>query len=154
LKSDTNNGHFTLRPNYMYDNLTTVISEWYFGQKITVYVQEHFCRVIKLNSLCDKMAKEARQATDDNMNQAHCMLDTYGYKHTLRECNTYSSSTATMTTRTCLHFTLHVYRPSSTNIAHMNVRPVHAWYVTEFLAPLCRHYSTNAPQSHISKTYS
>jgi hypothetical protein len=24
----------------------------------------------------------ARQATDDNMAQAHCMLDTLGYKHT------------------------------------------------------------------------
>ena len=26
----------------------------------------------------------SRQATDDNMAQAHCMLDTYDYKHTLR----------------------------------------------------------------------
>jgi len=29
------------------------------------------------------------QATDDNMEQAHCTLDTYGYKYTLRVCNIY-----------------------------------------------------------------
>ena len=27
----------------------------------------------------------ARQVTDDNMTQVHCMLDTKGYKHTLSE---------------------------------------------------------------------
>jgi hypothetical protein len=31
----------------------------------------------------------ARQATDDNMAHAYCMLDNYGYRHTLRICNTY-----------------------------------------------------------------
>ena len=29
-----------------------------------------------------------RQSTDDNMAHAHCMLDNYGYKHTLTMCNT------------------------------------------------------------------
>jgi len=38
----------------------------------------------------------ARQATDDNMPHAHCMLDTKGCKHTLRICNTCCLSTATM----------------------------------------------------------
>ena len=36
----------------------------------------------------------AGQATDGNMAHAHCMLDTYGYKHTLRVCITYCFSTA------------------------------------------------------------
>jgi len=31
---------------------------------------------------------EVGEATDDNMAHAHCMLDTYGYKHTFRICNT------------------------------------------------------------------
>ena len=31
----------------------------------------------------------AGQATDDSMAHAHCTLDTKGYKHTLRICNTY-----------------------------------------------------------------
>ena len=38
----------------------------------------------------------AGQATDDNMAHAHCMLDTRGYKHILRMCNTYCRSTTTV----------------------------------------------------------
>jgi len=34
----------------------------------------------------------AGETTDKNMVQAHCMLDDYGYKHTLRLCNTYCFS--------------------------------------------------------------
>jgi hypothetical protein len=44
----------------------------------------------------------SRQATDDNTAHAHCLLDTYGYKHKLITCNTYYFSTATMIART--HF--------------------------------------------------
>ena len=47
----------------------------------------------------------AGQATDDNMANAHCMLDTKGYKHTLRICNTSCFSTA----RTRLSVTLHAH---------------------------------------------
>jgi hypothetical protein len=32
---------------------------------------------------------KAEQATDKNMAHTHCMLDTYGYKHTPRIYNTY-----------------------------------------------------------------
>jgi len=39
-----------------------------------------FCR---LGDNVEKYCR-AEQATDDNMAQAHCMLDTEGYKHTLR----------------------------------------------------------------------
>ena len=51
----------------------------------------------------------ARQATDDNMAHAHCMVDTYGYIHTLRICNTYCFSIATMVTRTRLNVTLYAH---------------------------------------------
>jgi len=44
----------------------------------------------------------AEEATDDNMAQAHCMLDIEVYKHTLRLWNTYCISTATVVTRTHL----------------------------------------------------
>jgi hypothetical protein len=36
------------------------------------------------------------KVTDDNMAHAHCMLNTQGYKQTLRICNTYCFPTATM----------------------------------------------------------
>ena len=50
----------------------------------------------------------AGQATDDKMGHAHCSLDTLGYKHKLRICNTYCFSTATMVMRTHLSVTLYV----------------------------------------------
>jgi len=50
----------------------------------------------------------AGQDTDENMAHAHCMLDTQGYKNTLRLCNAHCFSTATMVARTCLNVRLHV----------------------------------------------
>jgi len=41
----------------------------------------------------------ARQGTDDNMVHEHCMLDNYGYRHTLRICNNFCFSAATMVAR-------------------------------------------------------
>jgi len=42
----------------------------------------------------------AGQAADDNMAHKHCMLDTDGYKHTVRVWNTFCLSTATTVLRT------------------------------------------------------
>jgi hypothetical protein len=50
----------------------------------------------------------AGQATYDNTARAHCILDTQGYKHTLKICNAYRFSTATMVTRTRLIVTSYV----------------------------------------------
>ena len=47
------------------------------------------------------------------MVHAHCMLDTYGYKDTLRICNTYYFSLETVGARTRLIVTVHVYCLSS-----------------------------------------
>ena len=55
----------------------------------------------------------AGHATDVNVAHAHCMLDTKGYKHTLRICNTYCFSTTTMVARTRLNITLYVHCLSS-----------------------------------------
>jgi hypothetical protein len=51
----------------------------------------------------------AGQTTDENTAHAHCMLDIYGYKHTLRTCNIFCFSSATKVARTRLNFTLYVY---------------------------------------------
>jgi hypothetical protein len=56
------------------------------------------------------------QVTDDNMAHAHCMMDTKGYKQTLKICNTYWFSTATMVAQTRPSVTLYVHRlPCSYN---------------------------------------
>jgi hypothetical protein len=61
--------------------------------------------------LRDNVEKYCRalQATDDSMEHAQCMLDTYGYKHTLKICKTYSFSTAIMVARTRLNVTLYLH---------------------------------------------
>ena len=58
--------------------------------------------------LRDNMEKYCRagQASDDNMAHAHCVLDTYGYRRTLRICNTYCFSTVTVVARMPLNITL------------------------------------------------
>jgi len=51
----------------------------------------------------------ARQATDDSMAHGHWMLNIQGYKPTLRICNTYCFSTATMVARTRLNVTWYAH---------------------------------------------
>jgi hypothetical protein len=51
----------------------------------------------------------ARQVTDDNMAHGQCMLDIKGYKPTIRICNTYFFSTATMVARTRLNVTWYAH---------------------------------------------
>ena len=49
------------------------------------------------------------QVADGNMTQAYGMLGTLGYQHTLRICNTYRLSTATVVTRTRHDITLRIH---------------------------------------------
>jgi len=58
--------------------------------------------------LLDNVEKYCRggRATDGNMAHAHCMLDTWGCKYTLRICNIYCISTTTVVARTRLCVTL------------------------------------------------
>jgi len=51
----------------------------------------------------------AEKATDNNMAQAHCMLDTEGYKHTHYVCNIFCFPTATMFAQTRLNIMLYVH---------------------------------------------
>ena len=51
----------------------------------------------------------ARQTTDIDMAYAHCMLDSLGYRHTLRMCNTYCFSAAKVVIQTRLIVTLYVH---------------------------------------------
>jgi hypothetical protein len=58
-------------------------------KKHTFYVQSLFFLIsCRLSDNVDKPGT-AGKATEDITAHAHCMLDTYGYRHTLRICNTY-----------------------------------------------------------------
>jgi hypothetical protein len=61
------------------------------------------------------------KATDDSMAHAQRILFTYGYRHTLRICNTYRFSTAAMTTRKLLNVTLDIHCLSLLNIHLIHV---------------------------------
>jgi len=59
------------------------------NQKPLLMLKNLFLR--KSYRLWDNIEKFCRdgRATDGNMAHAHCMLDTQGYQHTLRICNTH-----------------------------------------------------------------
>ena len=51
----------------------------------------------------------------DNVVEAHCRPNTYGYKHKLRICNSYCFSTATTVAQMRLNIVLYIQRPSCSN---------------------------------------
>ena len=63
-----------------------------------------FCE--KTCRLRDNVEKYRTAGQATNMTHAHCMLDSYVYKHTLRIFNIYCFPTATMVARTRLNITL------------------------------------------------
>jgi hypothetical protein len=74
----------------------------------THFMFSNFFFSFENRAVCEIMWRnivERGQATDDNMAHAHCMLDTEGYKHALKICNTYSFSTATVVAGTRLTVT-------------------------------------------------
>ena len=66
-----------------------------------------FLNSCRLWNNVEKYCKAGRP-TDGKMTHAHCVLETKGYIHTLRICNTYWFSTTTMVARTRLSVTLYV----------------------------------------------
>ena len=71
------------------------------------------------------------------MAHAHCVLDTWGYKHTLRICNTHFFSTTTMVTRSPLDVTLYVHCLScyllSRRLGGLQIRSGRFWEEKRFL---------------------
>ena len=89
--------------------------EWkMFQTKVAEKIKTHIlCSVTFFRKSCrlwDNVEKFCREgwAADANKVHAHCMLDTWGYKHTHTICNVYCFSTATMVARKRPIVTLHV----------------------------------------------
>jgi len=83
----------------------------------TFYVPITF--FFKIIPLWDNVEKycTGRQATDDSTAHAHCVLDSLSCsKHTLKVCNTYCVSSATVVTHTPLSFTLYIHCLSCVNL--------------------------------------
>ena len=111
LKSDRNNGYLTWTPVYVYNNILWILHRTSnISDKIHILYWVTFFR--KTCRLCDNVEKYggARQATYDNIIRRMrfaCWI--IKATHTLRICNTYCSSTATVVTRTRVNITLYVH---------------------------------------------
>jgi len=83
--------------------------------------------------------RRAGQPTDDNMAHAHCMLDTEGYKHTLRKCNIYCFPTATTVAGMRFNVTLHVHWLSCLSVSIKKL--LHLLYFCETKYGFCQSYT-------------
>ena len=115
LNSDKNNGNFMWRPICIYDNisLSSSYNEKCFRRELYRQPKTHILWSITfyiknraVYEITRKIYGRSRQAIADNIAHAHCLLHTQGYKHTLRICNTYCFSTATVVARTHLNVNL------------------------------------------------
>ena len=114
LKSDESNTYFTWRPTYIYDNISQNFVEWAVFQttvvdKIKTYILCSTTFSLKSCRLRDNVEKygTAGQATDNNIiryMRFACWITKA--TDTLRICNTYCYSTATMVTRTRLWYVM------------------------------------------------
>ena len=75
LKSDKNNGYFTLRPRYIFLRMKNVSDKSYRQNQNTHFMLNNF--FWKSCCLWDNVEKccRARYGTDDKMGHLHCMLD-------------------------------------------------------------------------------
>ena len=68
-----------------------------------------FQKIVKLFEIMWKNTVELDRPPIAIWQNAHCMLDTYGYGHMFKICNTYCFSTATIVAQKCLNVTLCVH---------------------------------------------
>jgi hypothetical protein len=90
----------------------------------------------------------AGRPTDDNMAHGHCMLDTEGYIHTLRICNTYCISSATMVIRTCLNVVFYVHCLSRSSSGRDMVSDIAVYLVLLFVCTACPVVRKLLPNKH------
>jgi hypothetical protein len=91
-----------LRTRNVTDKSCTENQNTYFVYSIFFFENRAVCDI-----LWEKKYGIARQATDDNMARALCIMGNYGYRHAVRICNTYCFSTTTMVARTGRNVTLY-----------------------------------------------
>ena len=120
LKSDRNNGYFTWRPIYIFDHISVLLKWEMFQANVLEESKPRFMWITsppptlrrKSSRLWDTVKKcgRAGQAMGDNIIW-HMRVACWITKatNTLRVCNTYCFSTATIVARTHLNVTLYVH---------------------------------------------
>ena len=127
LKSDKNSRYFTWRPLYIYDSISVLIimrsvSDKRCKRKNTSSPITFSPKIVPLLIYCGKTWwSQMGNKWQYNTAHAHYLLDTWGYRDTLKICNIYCFSTATVVTIIHLSVTLYVnclsYIPRTTPTA-------------------------------------
>jgi len=112
---------------------------------ITFFFFRNSCSVWDNVEICFRVG----YATDENVAHSHCMMDTLGYKYTLRLCNTYCFSIVTMVAKTCLSVTFIRTLPVLLNI-HLNF--VSFWHVL-LMRLSFQVFQTKSCMNSLSSTY-
>ena len=115
LNADMDNRYFAWKHMYVYNNMSLNSSqnEKRFRQKLWRQWKHTLCvkRIVVENRavyeiLWKRMVKQTGHRWQYNTAHACYMLDNKGYRHTLRICNTYCFSVATMVMQTRLNIKL------------------------------------------------
>jgi len=105
-----------------------------------------FTKIVPFMRLCGKIwYSQGGHRWKYNRPHALCMLDNWGYRHTLPICNTYCFSTVTMVTRTHLNDTLCVHCLPCTYLCR--------YCCNIILQPLKRSWTPNEGNSEGRKTH-
>ena len=86
-------------------------------RKEIIYIYVHIYIYIYIYGHEQLHRKSCSIMTDDNMAQAHCMLDAWDYEHTLIICNNHCFSTAKMVALSRLNVTLYEHCLSCYNMS-------------------------------------
>jgi hypothetical protein len=117
IKSDKNQGHlhedqytFCIISRSVLLKMQNVSHRNCRENRNTYFVfNNFFSKIVPFMRSCGKKHCRAKQVSGANMVHAHCMLDTLGYRHTLRICNNYCFLAATMVARTRLNVTRYAH---------------------------------------------
>ena len=108
--SGKNNRYFTWIPIYFHDNisLTHYNNKRYQKEDVQTNKIHILCSILFFQKSCHLWGNVKKNMVDlDSTQMTICRMRTVCYKHTLRICNNYCLSTATMVAGTRLIVTLH-----------------------------------------------
>jgi hypothetical protein len=115
LKSDTDNRYFTWRPVYIYDSIWFLLRVRNVSDKVVEKIKTRISFSVtlfpKLCHFLDDVEKYGRSslATGDILWHTHFACWITKTTHTLRVCNTYRLSMATVVMQTCLSVMVYIH---------------------------------------------
>ena len=116
------NTHFLIVHRLIIPRMMNISYRTYRENQNTSYAKQLFKINRAVYEIMWKNIVELNRPQNDNTVHAHCMLDTQGYKHTLRMYNICCFSTVTMFARTRLIVVLYVHYPSCSCCLYLSLQ--------------------------------